>query len=172
MRVWWTSFELPTGLAYAAASESGILKLSLQEDSRAGFIDGLYRKYGETPEASVGPFMELVRQLAGYFDGSRREFTVPIDVRGTEFQRCVWAELLNVGYGTLTTYGRLAEKVGRPGAARAVGAAMGANNIPIIIPCHRVVASGHGLGGYEYGLEVKRKLLAIEGALPSCGCCQ
>ncbi len=102
-------------------------------------------------------------QLAAYFSGTRRSFDLPLDPRGTEFQRRVWLTLADIPYGQTISYADLARWVGRPTAYRAVGQANGANPLPIVLPCHRVVASGGGLGGYGGGLELKRSLLALEG---------
>ncbi len=104
-------------------------------------------------------------QLLEYFSGKRRAFNLPLDLRGTAFQLAVWKELLNVQYGKTVSYGELALWIGKPKAARAVGAAVGANPIPIIIPCHRVIGKNGGLVGFGGGLELKRRLLAIEGTV-------
>ncbi|HXZ61744.1 MAG TPA: methylated-DNA--[protein]-cysteine S-methyltransferase [Acidimicrobiales bacterium] len=105
---------------------------------------------------------QAARELEEYFAGARTEFGVPVELDGTPFQREVWAELTRIGYGETITYGELARRVGRPRGPRAVGQANGRNPIPIIVPCHRVVASG-GIGGYGGGVKVKRALLALEG---------
>jgi len=100
-----------------------------------------------------------------YFGGERVAFRVPLaSGRGTAFQRAVWRALRRIPYGEVRTYGWVARAIGRPGAARAVGGACGANPWPIVVPCHRVVAAGGGLGGYSAGLEWKRLLLEVEGA--------
>lgn len=104
---------------------------------------------------------ETATQLEQYFAGERRDFDVPMELDGTAFQREVWTELTRIPYGETISYGELARRVGRPHAPRAVGQANGRNPIPIIVPCHRVLAS-NGIGGYGGGLEVKRALLAIE----------
>ncbi len=108
---------------------------------------------------------EAIRQLREYFAGRRRVFELPLRPAGTEFQRKTWAELLEIPYGETISYAELARRVGKPRAARAVGAANGANPISLVVPCHRVIASGGGLGGYGGGLEIKRRLLELEGAL-------
>ncbi len=104
-------------------------------------------------------------QLGEYFAGKRTRFNLPLAPQGTEFQQAVWRALLKVGCGQTSTYGALAAAVGRPQAARAVGAAMGANPIPIIVPCHRVIGSDGSLTGFGGGLERKTKLLQLEGSL-------
>jgi methylated-DNA-[protein]-cysteine S-methyltransferase len=101
-------------------------------------------------------------QLEEYFAGERTVFDVPMALDGTPFQREVWGELTRIPYGQTISYGELARRVGRPKGPRAVGQANGRNPIPIIVPCHRVVA-GNGLGGYGGGRPVKRALLAVEG---------
>ena len=108
-------------------------------------------------------FDTVRRQLDEYFAGCRRRFDVPLAPAGTAFQRRVWRALMEIPFGHVITYGELARRVDRPGAARAVGRANGANPIAIIIPCHRVVAA-NGIGGYGGGVDVKRRLLALEGA--------
>ncbi len=104
-------------------------------------------------------------QLAEYFAGKRTHFTVPLKPAGTEFQQAVWRALQQVGFGRTSNYGALAASVGRPEAARAVGAAMGANPIPIIVPCHRVIGKDGSLTGFGGGLERKTRLLQLEGVL-------
>jgi methylated-DNA-[protein]-cysteine S-methyltransferase len=105
---------------------------------------------------------DTVTQLEEYFAGERTEFDVPMEMDGTPFQKDVWAELSRIPYGTTISYGELARRVGRPKGPRAVGQANGKNPIPIIVPCHRVLAS-NGIGGYGGGLPMKRTLLAVEG---------
>ena len=105
-----------------------------------------------------------VRQLGEYFRGHRRQFDLPLDLRGTAFQRAVWTELMRIPYGTTISYGELAARIGRPRAARAVGAAVGANPVPIVIPCHRVIGKTGALVGFGGGLDLKRRLLALEHA--------
>lgn len=103
-------------------------------------------------------------ELREYFAGTRRAFSVPLAPRGTPFQLAVWRALATIPYGHTITYGELARRVGRPRAFRAVGQANGANPLPIVYPCHRVVASGDRIGGYGGGLDAKRRLLELEGA--------
>ena len=105
---------------------------------------------------------DTATQLEEYFAGERTGFTVPMELDGTPFQKDVWAELTRIPYGATISYGELARRVGRPKGPRAVGQANGKNPIPIIVPCHRVLAST-GIGGYGGGLPMKRTLLAVEG---------
>lgn len=111
----------------------------------------------------AGPLVTAVSQLEEYFDGRRRRFDLPTKLSGTDFQRQVWRSLRDIPYGSVVSYAELAAMVGRPGAFRAVGQANGANPLPIVLPCHRVVASGGRIGGYGGGLAMKRRLLALEG---------
>lgn len=101
-------------------------------------------------------------QIAEYLEGRRKEFSVPVRIKGTEFRMRVWEELRRIPYGATITYKQLAERIGNPKAVRAVANACGANPLPIIIPCHRVIASGGRPGGYTGGLDIKLNLLDIE----------
>lgn len=124
----------------------------------------------ETVAAPLGPENEVLvragREYDEYFAGRRREFGVPLDPAGTEFQQRVWRALLQIPMGSLSTYGEIARRLECPHAARAVGAAVGRNPIAIIVPCHRVVGSDGSLTGYAAGLPRKRALLAHEAAPP------
>jgi len=112
------------------------------------------------------PFRVAIRQLGEYFAGERRRFELPLAPRGTEFQRRVWRALTEIPYGKTVSYGELARRIGKPSAPRAVGLANGANPLPIIVPCHRVIGADGSLTGFGGGLPIKRKLLALEGAGP------
>jgi methylated-DNA-[protein]-cysteine S-methyltransferase len=106
---------------------------------------------------------EVKRQLAAYFGGELTEFQLPLAPRGTTFQQRVWNALRDIPYGSTTTYGKLAARLGDPNATRAVGLANGRNPIPIIIPCHRVIGADGSLTGYGGGMDRKQWLLALEG---------
>lgn len=143
-------------------SPLGLLTLIGTEDALTRII------FGDAWRDTEGPVPVLertARELAEYFAGERREFTVPLDPEGTAFQRRVWEELRRIPYGETASYGDIARRMGKPGAAVAVGQANGRNPIPIIIPCHRVIGSGGKLVGYTGGLHIKRALLAVEGVL-------
>ena len=109
------------------------------------------------------PFGDLKTQLEEYFAGTRRSFDLPLSFHGTDFRQGVWRALCDIPYGEVITYGELAKRIGNPNAFRAVGLANGANRLPIIIPCHRVVAAGNKIGGFSGGLGVKNFLLELEG---------
>jgi methylated-DNA-[protein]-cysteine S-methyltransferase len=107
--------------------------------------------------------VEVERQLRAYFNGSLRQFDLPLDLQGTPFQLRVWGELVRIPFGQTRSYAQLAEAVGSPKAVRAVGAANGANPAAIVVPCHRVIGSSGKLVGYGGGLPLKRRLLELEG---------
>lgn len=112
----------------------------------------------EDPDA----FPEAVEQLREYFAGERTSFDFPMELAGSDFQRAVWSALREIPYGETWSYGQLAARLGKPGAARAVGLANGANPIPIVVPCHRVIGADGSLTGYGGGLETKSALLELE----------
>ncbi|ONI90422.1 cysteine methyltransferase [Saccharothrix sp. ALI-22-I] len=134
-----------------------------------GVLSGVYmvkQRYRPADE-TFGPedpslFGDVIAQLSEYFDGGRKAFDLPLDLIGTPFQRTVWQELLEIPYGETVSYGELAQRLGRPSAARAVGLANGRNPISIIVPCHRVVGASGDLTGYGGGLARKRHLLDFE----------
>jgi methylated-DNA-[protein]-cysteine S-methyltransferase len=113
-------------------------------------------------ESPRGPVGEAVRQLREYFAGKRNGFDLPLAPEGTAFQLSVWRQLQEIPYGETISYGELARRVGNPKASRAVGSANGANPLPIVIPCHRVIAGDGTLGGFGGGLPTKQTLLALE----------
>ena len=106
----------------------------------------------------------LATQLQNYFAGDLRKFDLPLDFQGTDFQKRVWCELETIPYGETRSYAQIAARIGAPTAVRAVGAANGANPIPIVVPCHRVIGSSGRLTGYGGGLPLKKRLLELEGA--------
>lgn len=114
-------------------------------------------------ESRAGVVAQTLEQLREYFSGKRREFDLPLAVDGTAFQKSVWRALQEIPYGETISYGELARRVGNPKASRAAGSANGANKIPIVIPCHRVIAAGGKLGGFGGGLPLKEALLKLEG---------
>ena len=134
-----------------------------------GFLTALYmdRQRHRPPdewfgEPDSGPFTAVIEQLDEYFAGQRKEFDLPLRLDGTPFQRTVWAALREIPYGETTSYGELADRIGKPTASRAVGLANGKNPIGIIVPCHRVVGANGSLTGYGGGLERKQHLLDFE----------
>jgi methylated-DNA-[protein]-cysteine S-methyltransferase len=152
--------ESPVGDLFVAATERGLCRISYHPD---GMEDVLAHTFG--PRVLRTPLDEVRRELDEYFDGTRREFDLPLDVRVAPFYADVLAELARVPYGRTDTYGSLAAKVGRPRAARAVGTVMNRNPIPIVLPCHRILGANGSLTGYAGGLDVKLRLLQLEGAM-------
>jgi methylated-DNA-[protein]-cysteine S-methyltransferase len=116
------------------------------------------------PSAADAVLEEATRQLHDYFAGRRREFDLPLRPEGSEFQRRVWLALRSVGYGETVTYGQLARAIDRPAAARAVGAALARNPLPLVLPCHRVIGARGDLRGFAGGVALKRRLLETEAA--------
>lgn len=141
--------------------------------AKEGVLCGLYMDYQrhQPDRTTFGPrddtvATEVQAQLTAYFEGDLKEFNLPLALAGTVFQQKVWAALLTIPYGETTTYGELAERLGQPTAARAVGLANGKNPISIIVPCHRVIGSTGSLTGYGGGLPRKRYLLDFENGTP------
>jgi len=152
--------DSPIGVLTLIASPAGLTHVLFdgQEPADVGLPDDL-------PEVDDDPALEsAATQLTEYFAGDRREFDLPLDLRGTDFQRDAWRALARVPYGETRTYGEQAEAIGRPGAFRAVGAANGRNPIPVILPCHRIIGANGALTGFGGGLDVKRQLLDHEQA--------
>ena len=155
--------ESPLGPLRIAATQRGIVKLSFPHGPRTDFNAWLQARIGEAERVDDLPGLACaVDQVRAYFDGSLRDFKVDLDLRGSSFQVEVWRTLAEIPYGKTWTYAAVAERVGRPRALRAVGAAAGANPVPLILPCHRVTAAGGRLGGFGGGLDAKRRLLAFE----------
>jgi methylated-DNA-[protein]-cysteine S-methyltransferase len=155
--------DSPVGQLLVAATDRGLCRISYRVD---GQEDELARSFGV--RVLRVPLDAVRRELDEYFDGRRREFDLPLDLRVAPFHEAVLQELSRVPYGRTATYGTLAAKVGRPRAARAVGTVMNRNPLPIVLPCHRIVGANGSLTGYAGGLHVKRALLELEGAmLPS-----
>jgi O-6-methylguanine DNA methyltransferase len=158
--MYYSRFESPAGPLVLVTSERGILRLEFAGRSRE------FQNASEAPPPEqLALANDCRRQLEQYFAGKRREFTVPLDLRGTPFQLACWNALLDIPYGETRTYAEIARVVKRPQGFRAVGLANNRNPIVIIVPCHRVIASDGTLCGYGGGLDLKRKLLELEGAL-------
>ena len=104
----------------------------------------------------------VVKEIREYLQGRRKRFTIKPSLSGTKFQKRVWREAVRVPYGKTISYGRLAARIGQPGAARAVGNALAANPVPLIVPCHRIILSDGGIGGFGAGMRLKKQLIALE----------
>ena len=153
--MYYTKLESPLGPLLLAANNYGLRFLSFAASNRA-----VVPRPDWTHEKT--PFRETIRQLQAYFHGELKEFDLALDLEGSEFQLRVWQSLRAIPFGKTISYGELAQRIGEPKAARAVGLANGANPIPIIVPCHRVIGSNGYLTGYGGGLSIKEKLLSFE----------
>jgi methylated-DNA-[protein]-cysteine S-methyltransferase len=156
----------PIGPVFVAVGERGLLSVRFGLSERA-FAEGVRRQTGAAPARSRARAAAALRQLREYLAGARQAFDVPVDLSGvSDFQRRVLLAASQVPRGQVTTYSDLARRIGRPGAARAVGQALSRNPVPIIVPCHRVLAADGSLRGYlgQRGTATKRKLLQLEGA--------
>jgi len=144
-------------------SAMGVLEV---ESAESGITRVRLGARGKPREVGDGAALECARraqaEILAYLEGAVKRFTVPVMLEGTPFQRAVWARLLAIPYGRTRTYGEIAAELGKPRAARAVGMACGANPIPILVPCHRVVAGNGGLGGFGGGVRMKQDLLELE----------
>ena len=162
-----------------AATARGIVAVDVASETPS-FADGLARRLhgpvlpaedGAVPAAWRATLDEATRQIGEFIAGKRQVFDVPMDLRVSDWDRLVLTGAARIGFGETASYGELARRIGRPGAAQAVGGSMGRNPLAILIPCHRVIASGGRLGGYggsnyadrQAALDIKRRLLAIEG---------
>lgn len=183
-----TTFTSPVGPLFLAASSSGLVALEFdarlpgqqtirpnprnlrtelrwERGSQFGSENKRATNKNVHFENSETAMRRYVEELEEYFSGERRNFNFPLDLRGTEFQVACWRALLAIPYGETRTYGDIARAVGKPQGFRAVGMANNRNPIAIVVPCHRVIASDGTLCGYGGGLDIKRKLLELEGAL-------
>ncbi|MEU9592449.1 methylated-DNA--[protein]-cysteine S-methyltransferase [Streptomyces sp. NPDC048219] len=171
-QVVWAVVGTGIGPLLLAATGDGLVNVVFHATDavRDRALERLASRLGTRPvEAPGSPLLaEAVRQVEAYFAGERHDFDLPLDwslISG--FNRQVLRELASgVPYGSVVGYGELAGRVGQPGAGQAVGTAMGANPLPVVVPCHRVVASDGGIGGFGGGVDTKRRLLALEGVLP------
>jgi methylated-DNA-[protein]-cysteine S-methyltransferase len=153
------TFDSPLGPVLIARTEAGLAGLWFEAQK-------WHPEAFDAPERPDDPLLrEAAQQLVDYFAGKRQRFELPLDLHGTSFQRAVWEALCAIDTGGTETYADLARRVGSPRAVRAVGAAVGRNPLSVIVPCHRVLGTDGSLTGYAGGLERKRALLTLEGAL-------
>jgi len=161
--VYYCAVPSPIGRLFVAAADTGLVRVSFAQPERT-FLETL-RRAGLEPVRSRARTADVVHQLRAYFAGERRVFDVRVDLGGmSSFQRDVLMAAARIPAGQVVSYGEIARRIGRPGGSRAVGQALGRNPIPIVIPCHRVIAAGGRIGGYGGGLVRKRRLLRLEGA--------
>lgn len=160
MKKYWSLIESPFQKFAAWVDEEGrLLRFNLRAAGAA--------KVDPDAENNSRKLAEVQRQVTQYAGGKRRDFDLELAAEGPEFDKKVWSALVEIPFGTTTSYGAVAKRIGHPTAARAVGAANGANPIPLIVPCHRVIGSDGSLTGYGGGLPLKRKLLEHEARV--CG---
>ena len=154
MKCYWT-YEYPMGVIGIAETDGSITHLFFESNADKNAPSDFERR--ETPLIK-----KAAKQLKEYYAGKRREFDLPLEFAGTDFQKLVWAALLTIPYGETRSYGQIAAQIGKPKAARAVGMANNRNPISIIIPCHRVIGHDGKLVGYGGGLPLKQHLLELE----------
>lgn len=145
----------PIGKLLLAGDESGLRQIDFQDGPHPAKPDADWQE-------NTKPFRRVIQQLKEYFAGKRQSFDLDLAPAGTPFQLKVWRALRRIPYGETWSYGQLAQRVGNPKAARAVGAANGQNPLPIVVPCHRVIGANGSLTGFGGGLSIKQKLLELE----------
>jgi methylated-DNA-[protein]-cysteine S-methyltransferase len=155
--LYWHEIDSPIGRLLLAGDGASLIQVCFQSGPRP-------QQPANDWIADGAPFRAAIAQLGEYFAGERYRFELQLAPRGTEFQRQVWRALTEIPYGKTVSYGELARQIGKPSAPRAVGLANGANPLPIIVPCHRVIGADGSLTGFGGGLPIKRKLLALESA--------
>lgn len=165
IEVAYAEIDSPVGSLLVAGTDTGLVRIGWESSDRDRILSQLAAAVGPRVLEAPARLDGVRRELDEYFEGRRREFDLELDWRLTSgFTRAVLTETARIPFGATRTYGEVAAAAGSPRAFRAAGTALGANPIPIVVPCHRVLRSGGALGGYGGGLEVKRALLEIEGA--------
>ncbi len=149
--------ETDLGILYVIGTKSAVTAITWKKPLGVDELGGVFSGYKSLKDCRS--------QLIEYFKGDRREFELSFEFEGTEFQKCVWNELVKIPYGQTISYAELAKRVENPRAMQAVGSANGANPLSIIVPCHRVIASDGKLSGYAGGVDKKESLLRLEGAI-------
>lgn len=164
-KVYYNYFTSPIGIIYIAFSPRGICQISWNSLEEEEFSHNLQKRLKTNPVRDRGLGGGLKNGILAYLAGEKKIFTeYELDIsQGTSFQRQVWKEVKKIAYGHTSSYQRIAQQIGSPNAQRAVGQANAQNPIPLIIPCHRVIRSDGKLGGYGGGVEIKKRLLELEG---------
>lgn len=162
MKGYYYKFQTPIGTMYIGFTSKGIVKLNLPGENEAEMLDFLKKYFDDIIELEEDK-NDYHKEILSYLEGDLKEFSLPIDLYGTSFQKKVWKELLKIPYGMTKTYKEVAAALGNEKSSRAVGNGCNKNPIPIIVPCHRVVGKSFNLTGYRGGLSLKKKLLEIEG---------
>ena len=164
MKAYLDTAETPAGpLAFAVNEDGALLRAHFEESANDSNIEDelLADGYDEFVQDSTRT-ARLRQEISEYYSGERREFTVKLAASGTPWQMKVWEALRRIPFGETRSYAQVADMIGRPGAARAVGGANGCNRVPLVVPCHRVIAADGSLGGFSGGLHLKEKLLEHE----------
>ena len=155
-RIWYTIMDSPFGPVCVVGAKAGLLRVDFQRGNRPVHLAAVWQEDSDL-------LRDALHQLQEYFQGQRQSFTLPLAPPGTPFQQRVWQELQGIPFGTTLTYRELAQRLGMPQAARAVGHANGRNPLAIVIPCHRLIGSDGQLRGYAGGIALKQRLLQHEG---------
>lgn len=177
-QLFYTTLISPIGPIYIAFTKRGVSRIVLGKDSERSFVKNLEKGYNKVVKRNDRGLASLKKELKTYFALSKRikkvqptfSFSSPLDLLdGTPFEKKVWLGIKEIPYGKVISYKDLAIRIGRPEGARAIGRACKKNPLPILIPCHRVIGKDRSLKGYSSGIEIKRRLLEIEGGLESKG---
>lgn len=164
-KVYCASFESPVGIIYVASTDKGVCKIALPRHGRTTFLAWIGKHFSEDSIVEdKRKNSEVIKQLNEYFVGKRTKFDLPLDLIGTKFQIRVWNEVYRTPFGTVVSYKQIAKRLHTRGY-RLIGATVGRNPVPIIIPCHRVIGSNNKLVGYAGGIRLKEYLLRLEGVI-------
>jgi len=162
--VWWDSFDFGGHPCYVGVTELGVVDVSIGAKDDAAFAASVAKRVQQAELVHDPARLATIRaQIEAFHAGSREPFDVTFDLRGTAFQKSVWAAMLEIPYGETRSYLDIARRIGNQQAVRAVGGACGANPVPVLIPCHRVIGANGKLTGFTGGLHLKELLLGIEG---------
>jgi len=163
-RIYYSSFDSPIlKKVFVASTKQGVIRVDFLT-SKESFLRKLRKEFPGDIIRDDRKNQRALIQLRKYLKGELKSFNLPLDMRGTPFEKKVWSALRRIPYGQTRSYKEIAKTIGHSKAFRAVGNANGCNSIPLIIPCHRVIESNGGLGGYGHGLQVKKNLLNLEKA--------
>ena len=163
MKAYVDEIDSPAGpLAFAVDEDGALMRLHFVESNYGPVMEEDLEDEGYTVGSDRTKTAPVRGELAEYSNGDRRTFDVPLAFSGSEWQKAVWAELTRIPFGETRSYGEVADALGRPGAARAVGSANARNVLPVVVPCHRVIAADGTLGGFNGGLHLKERLLEHE----------
>ena len=163
MKAYIGEVDSPAGpLAFAVDEDESLIRLHFVESVYGAAMEEDLEYEGYAVEVDETKTTKVSRELSEYANGDRRTFDVPLALAGSSWQKAVWTELMRIPFGETRSYGQVADALGRPGAARAVGSANARNVLPVVVPCHRVIAADGTLGGFNGGLHLKERLLEHE----------